>query len=377
MDAGNPFSADAAFCSAALDSAAADFKGFLTSYPDPTKIPRSVKGTAVRIVGVGDWTSGFDAGTLWLLYEHTRDDAYRKAAEAWTNALYGQRTRTDTHDIGFAIMSSYGNGYRLTQNPDYAPVIVQAAKSLSTRFHAAVGATRSWDGTTWSYPVIIDNMMNLELLHRGSTLGGDATYSQMAVTHATTTRKNHFRPDFSSFHLVDYDANTGAVLKKQTVQGIADDSAWARGQAWGLYGFTMSYRESKEPTFLDQAAAIAEFYTTSPAMPSDDVPYFDFATFTRNDIPDYRDASAGAVAASALLELAEYVPAPAAQRYRAFAIKALRSLASPAYRAAAGQNGNFLLMHTVGNYPANDEIDVAMNYADYYFVEALLRCAAL
>jgi unsaturated chondroitin disaccharide hydrolase len=368
---------DASFCSSALDTAASDYKGFLQANPDPTKIPRAVSGSTVTTVGIGDWTAGFDAGNLWLLYEHTKDPSYLSAAQAWTNALYSQRLRTDTHDIGFVILSSYAQGYRITQNPDYVAVITKAGQSLSTRFSATVGCTKSWDGTTWHFPVIIDNMMNIELLYRAATLGKTTAYSDMATTHALTTRTNHFRPDFSSYHLVDYDPATGAVLKKQTVQGISDDSAWSRGQAWGLYGFTMSYRESHDQRFLDQALAIADFYTLHPDFPADNVPFFDFSTVQRTDIPDYKDASAGAAAASGLLELANYAPAEAAERYRAFAVKALRSLSSPAYRAAAGENGHFLLMHSVGNYPGGTEIDVAINYADYYYLEALGRCSTL
>lgn len=367
---------DAAFCKTALDSAAADFKGFIAAYPDATKIPRAY-GPTLATVGLYDWTSGFDAGTLWLLYEHSKDAAYKTAAEKWTNALYALRNRTDDHDVGFQIMSSYGNGYRITKNPDYVAVITTAAASLNTRFNAKVGCTKSWNNNTWQFPVIIDNMMNMELFYRGTELGGNATFKQSAIAHALTTQANHFRPDFSSFHLVDYNPSTGARIKQQTVQGLSDDSAWARGQTWGLYGYTMSYRESKDQRFLDQAIGIAEFYTKHADFPADNVPYFDFSTVQRTDVPDYRDASAGAIAAGGLLELARYVPAEAAERYRAFAVKALRSLASPAYRAAAGTNGHFLLKHSVGHYPAKSEIDVAINYADYYFVEALQRCAAL
>jgi rhamnogalacturonyl hydrolase YesR len=375
--ASNPYAADAVFCSAALDSAAADYKGFLAKYTDPTKIPRSVKGSTVMQVGITDWTSGFNAGVMWLLYEHTKDEAYRSAAEKWTAALYADRLRTDDHDVGFEMMTSYGNGYRITKNADYAAVLKTAGQSLSTRFNAKIGCTKSWNNDMWTFPVIIDNMMNLELLYRATELGGSATLAANAKQHALTTLTNHFRPDFSSFHLVDYNPSTGAVIKKQTVQGIADDSAWARGQTWGLYGFTMSYRESKDERFLAHALGIAEFYTKHADFPADNVPYFDFATAQRQDIPDYRDASAGAIAAGGLLELAQYASPEAAERYRAFAIKALRSLASSAYRASAGSNGNFLLQHSVGHFPAGTEIDVAINYADYYFVEALARCKAL
>ena len=369
--------ADAAFCKQQLTMAASDFTRFRTTYTSPTSIPRSAKSGTVRTVATSDWTSGFPAGSFWLLYERTQDMAWRTAAETWTAALMSQQTRTDTHDVGFIINCSYGNGYRLTQNAAYRTVITTAAGSLATRFNATVGCTRSWDFGTWMFPVIIDNMMNLELLYRATALGGDARFKQDGITHALTTRTNHFRADYSSYHLVDYNPSTGAVIKKQTNQGLADESAWARGQAWGLYGFTMSYRETSEARFLDQATHIADFYTQSSRMPADGVPYFDFDAPVRDDVPDYRDASAGAIAASGLLELARYETGATAENHRAFAIKALRSLSSANYRAATGTNNQFLLMHSVGNYPANDEIDVAINYADYYYLEALGRCVDL
>jgi rhamnogalacturonyl hydrolase YesR len=369
--------ADAAYCAQQLTQAASDFTRFRTTYTSATSVPRSAKSGTVRTVNTSDWTSGFPAGSFWLLYERTKDQAWRTAAETFTAALMSQQTRTDTHDVGFIINSSFGNGYRLTQNAAYKPVIITAAGSLASRFNAKVGCTRSWDFGSWMFPVIIDNMMNLELLFRATALGGDAKLAMIGTTHAATTRMNHFRADASSYHLVDYNPTTGAVIKKQTNQGLADESAWARGQAWGLYGFTMSYRETKDASFLDQATRIADFYTQSSRMPADGVPYFDFDAIIRDDVPDYRDASAGAIAASGLFELAKYASGAAAENYRAFAIKVVRSLSSTAYRAASGTNSQFLLMHSVGNYPQNDEIDVAINYADYYYLEALGRCADL
>jgi unsaturated chondroitin disaccharide hydrolase len=369
--------ADAAFCAAELDKAAEHFVNFRATYTTPNNVPRSAKNGSVRRVGPSDWTSGFPAGSFWLLYEHTGDMAWRTAAETFTQALSGERQNTGTHDVGFVINNTFGAGYRLTGNMAYAGVVTDAAASLASRFNANVGATRSWDFGSWSFPVIIDNMMNLELFFHATTLGGSASYREMAITHALTTRANHFRNDMSSYHVVDYDPTSGAVIRKQTNQGVADESAWARGQAWGLYGFSMCYRETEDARFLSQAQGIADFYTQNAAMPADGVPYFDFDTFEDTGLPDHRDASAGAIAASGLLELARHAPAEAAERYRTFAIKALRSLSSSAYRAALGENSHFLLMHSVGNFPQDDEIDVAINYADYYYLEALLRCAAL
>ncbi len=373
----NPYADDVAFCAEQLDYAAEHYQGFLQRYTNPSQIPRSVAGGSPRIVGAGDWTSGFPAGSLWYLYEHTDDDAFRQAAEAWTQALYGERNRTGDHDIGFIIGSSYGNGLRLTGNTDYEAVLETAAGSLTTRFNSNVGAIRSWDFGTWQYPVIIDNMMNLELLWRATELSGNASFADVAVSHANKTMANHFRPDGSSYHVLDYNSSNGSVISKQTNQGLNDESAWARGQAWGLYGYTMSYRETQDEAYLNHAIKIADFYTQSDRMPDDKVPYFDFDAPILDNVPDHRDSSAGAIATSALLELAGYVPEEASQRYMAFAMAALRSLSSSDYRADHGSNGDFLLMHAVGNYPINDEIDVAINYAEYYYLEALVRCSQL
>jgi len=374
---GGAHAADAAFCAQQITQAASDFTRFRTTYTNPSSPPRSAKGGTVRSASGEDWTKGFPAGSYWLLYERTRDQAWRTAAESFTAALAPLAALRNTHDVGFLIYNSYGNGYRLTQTAAYRTVLLEAAASLASRYDAEVGCTRSWDFGSWTFPVIIDNMMNLELLFRATMLGGEARFAQIGTSHAATTSTNHFRADSSSYHVVDYNPTTGAVIRKQTNQGVADESAWARGQAWGLYGFTMSYRETNDARFLDRATRIAEFYTKSARMPADGVPYFDFDAPVRDDVPDHRDASAGAIAASGLFELAKYASGAAAESYRVFAIKVVRSLSSTAYRAATGTNSQFLLMHSVGNYPQNDEIDVAINYADYYYLEALGRCADL
>jgi unsaturated chondroitin disaccharide hydrolase len=373
----NPYPEESAFCRAELDTAAQHYQGYSDAYADPSQIPRSAQNGAVRLVATSDWTSGFPAGSFWLLYEHTADAALRTTAEAWTDALYGQRNRTSDHDVGFIINNSYGQGLRLTGESSYTAVLIAAAEALVTRYNPTVGAIRSWDFGSWQYPVIIDNMMNLELLFRASELSGDASYREVAISHAQVTLQNHFRADHSSYHVVDYNPSNGAVLARQTNQGLADESAWARGQAWGLYGYTMVYRETQDPQFLAHALAIADFYTGNAAMPEDGVPYFDFDAPSRDDVPDHRDASAGAIAVSALLELLTFTSGEARERYAAFAFNALRSLSSDDYRAALGQNEHFLLQHSVGNYPIDDEIDVAINYADYYYLEALLRCSQL
>ncbi|HET6279823.1 MAG TPA: hypothetical protein VFH73_02620, partial [Polyangia bacterium] len=267
---------DVAFCTTALDAAVIQYTGFRTAYSNSASLPRTAKNGVVTSVPVTDWTSGFVAGSYWYLYEYSKDAAFRTAAERAGAALEPQKNTTTDHDLGFRFMSTFGNGYRLTNDANSLAVLKTAAASLSTRFHAAVGAIKSWDNREWEYPVIIDNMMNLRLLYFVSANGGDPTYADQATQHALTTIKNHFRPDNSSFHLVSYNATTGAVIGKVTVQGLADGSAWARGQAWGLYGYTESFVAAKKPEFLAQAQKIAAFLMTHKNMPADKVPYWDF-----------------------------------------------------------------------------------------------------
>jgi unsaturated chondroitin disaccharide hydrolase len=357
-----------------FEFAAVQYGGLLEQLKGDPNLPWTYAHGRVITVPPQDWVSGFFPGALWLLYDYTRDDRWRTAAEQYTARLESIKDFTGHHDVGFMLYCSYGNGLRLTSRPDYRDVLLQGAKSLSTRFNPAVGAIRSWDHTPWHYPVIIDTMMNLELLMWAAREGPEPRFRQIAVSHADKTLANHLRPDGSSFHLVDYDPATGQVLKRQTVQGAADRSAWARGQAWGLYGFVMMFRETRQPAYLEQAARIARFLLNHPRLPDDKIPYWDFDAPGIPDEP--RDASAAAVMASALLELSRYAEPEFARACLAVAERQLRSLSSPQYRAAAGKDGNFLLLHGVGRKPMNAEVDQPLVYADYYFLEALLRCRA-
>jgi unsaturated chondroitin disaccharide hydrolase len=277
-------------------------------------MPRTEENGRLKLVGTPDWTSGFYPASLWYLYELTRQPAWLAAARAETQRIEPEQHNTTTHDLGFMVYGPVGHALRLTQEAQYRPVVIQAAKSLCTRFNPRAGVIRSWDQhkPSWQFPVIIDNMMNLELLFEATRLSGDSAYWKTAVTHANTTLRHHFRPDHSSYHVVDYDPATGAVRQRQTAQGYADESAWARGQAWGLYGYTLCYRYTRNPAYLAQAQRIAAFIL--PRLPADKVPYWDY---NAPDIPAApRDASAAAITASALLELAGYVPAPQAADYR-------------------------------------------------------------
>jgi len=335
--------------------------------------PRTFENGKFKLVKSNDWTSGFFPGELWFLYDYTHDAKWLKQAEVYTAKIEKEQYNKGTHDLGFMINCSFGNAYRVTQKEAYKKVLIQAAKSLSTRFNPKTGVIRSWDHNAdqWKNPVIIDNMMNLELLFKATQLTGDSSFYKIAVSHADHTMKNHFRADYSSYHVVDYDPETGAVIKKQTHQGYSDESAWARGQAWGLYGFTMCYRETHDKKYLEQAQHIAKFIFSNPTMPKDLVPYWDY-----NDpqIPSVsRDASAAAITASALYELAGYSQG---NDYKQKADMILSSLGT-SYLSPADQNAGFILLHSTGHRPAKSEIDVPINYADYYYLEALLRSAKI
>jgi unsaturated chondroitin disaccharide hydrolase len=337
-----------------------------------------------------DWTPGFFPGSLWYVYEHSADTAIMASAIRWTERLEPLKDFTEHHDLGFMMYCSYGNAYRLTGKQQYKDDLVQAARSLSTRFDPKVGCIKSWNTfTSWhgdkvyNYPVIIDNMMNLELLFFATRVTGDSSFYKTAITHADNTLKNQFRKDYSSYHVVCYDKETGKVEARETAQGYADNSTWSRGQAWAIYGYTMTYRETKDPRYLKAARGMADWYLNNKNLPADKVPYWDFNirqagykpglnSFANKDAGTYRDASAAAITSSALLELSTYSGA-AGGKYKAAALQMLRALASPAYKAAPGTNGNFLLKHCVGSIPHQTEIDVPLVYADYYFIEALHR----
>jgi rhamnogalacturonyl hydrolase YesR len=330
--------------------------------------PRTLDSLQLKLVTSKDWTSGFFPGELWFLYEATGKKEWKEAAEKYTVNIEREKTNGGTHDMGFKIYCSFGQGYRLTKDAHYKEVIIQSAKTLSTRFNPVAGVIKSWDNKKWDYPVIIDNMMNLELLFAATKLTGDSSFYKIAFSHAATTMKNHFRSDYSSYHVVNYDTTTGKVIQRVTHQGYADESAWARGQAWGLYGFTMCYRETKNKAFLDQAEHIAAFIMKHPNLPNDKVPYWDF---NAPNIPNEpRDASAAAVIASGLYELSLY--SKSGKLYKNAADKIVESLTNY-YRAPVGDAKGFILLHSTGSKPSNSEVDVPLSYADYYYLEALLR----
>ncbi|MDR1344343.1 MAG: glycoside hydrolase family 88 protein [Tannerellaceae bacterium] len=341
---------------------------------DDEALPRSFAGGKDISSDSKWWCSGFFPGLLWYLYENDSRQELLDYAVEYTARIAGEQYNTHTHDLGFMLYCSFGNAFRLTDDTACLQVLLTGAASLATRYNPTIGLIRSWDHTNggqWQYPVIIDNMMNLELLFMAARESGDKSYYDISVSHADKTMEQHFRQDYSSYHVVSYDTITGLPHVKQTHQGYADESAWARGQAWGLYGYTVAYRETKDVRYLEQAKHIAAFLLSHPNMPEDYIPYWDF---NAPGIPDEpRDASAAAIICSALIELSDYVDETLASQYLKVAEKQIRTLASPEYTALPGENGNFILMHSVGHLPGNSEVDVPLTYADYYYVESLMR----
>lgn len=360
-----------------LNFASAQYLKLFDSTKDSLNLPRTTNKNGNLIMAASDWwTSGFVPGTLWYLYENSMDTTFRGAAQNYTRRVEKEQFNTGTHDLGFMLYCSFGNGYRLTADTAYKRILITGARSLMTRFNPKVGCIQSWGSSEkWKYPVIIDNMMNLEFLLWAFEATGDSVFYHVAITHADTTLKNHFREDYSTYHVVDYDPKTGRVNSRKTDQGAADESAWSRGQAWALYGYTMMYRETKLKRYLEQAVGIADFILKHPNLPQDKIPFWDFNAPSIPNEP--RDASAAAIICSALIDLSQLVDVQKSEEYTRIAQQQIMTLSSPTYRAELGTNSGFILKHSVGSKPANSEIDVPLTYADYYFVESLIRMKEL
>jgi hypothetical protein len=339
---------------------------YLEKATPTTVMPRTFEDNKNVSSDVYWWTSGFYPGSLLYIYEYTKKSLILEEAKKRLAILDTVKYDKSTHDLGFMMFCSFGNAYRLTKNEEYKKVILESSRSLATRYRPNAKVIQSWDGSkNYAGPVIIDNLMNLEMLEWASQKSNNKSFSEIAENHADMTIKNHFRPDYSSYHVLDYDFNTGEVLKKVTNQGVSDSSAWSRGQSWALYGYTMMYRFTKKPAYLKQAREIAKFILNNPNLPADKIPYWDF---NAPNIPNaLRDASAASVYASALLELGQYTSGKEKQNYVEVAKTILKELSSSKYRAQLGSNGGYLLMHSVGNMPINGEIDTPLlRYQKWY-----------
>ena len=342
---------------------------------DYTMMPRNIAADGTtwncRKTTRDEWCSGFWPGILWYDYENTHDEAIRQQADRFTSSLeYLSQTPAFDHDLGFLMFCSYGNGYRLTHDEKYRQVILDTADTLATLYNPNVGTILSWPRNVemlGGHNTIMDNMINLEMLFWAARNGGGRHLYDMAVRHAETTMAHHFRDDYTCYHVAIYDSQTGEFIRGITHQGYADNSTWARGQAWAIYGYTMVYRETGDPKFLDFACKVTDAYLKR--LPADYVPYWDFDDPAIPGAP--RDASAAAVVASALLELQSYCIGSRKTAYLDSAMKMLGSLATPAYRSPDERSS--FLDHSTGHLPAGSEIDASIIYADYYYLEALMR----
>ncbi len=353
-----------------LNFATSQYSRATKTLSDTTKIPVHGNADCTWIQkGTNDWVSGFFPGILWQFYEYTGEPFWERQARRWTAALENEKFNTSTHDLGFMLYNSFGNGYRLTKDEKYREILLQGAESLISRFNPEVGTIKSWNSATEDHLTIIDNMMNLEYLFWASKVSADPKYREIAIRHADITLKNHFRADGSSYHVLNYDPETGEVKAKRTAQGYSDESSWARGQAWGGYGFTMMYRETGDLRYLKAAQKTLDRFIER--LPEDFVPYWDFDA---PNIPkEPKEASAAAISASALLELSTYVTEiNQKDHYYQTAVALLEALSTDRYLATAGRY-QCILLHSNGSVPASDDVDVNVTYADYYFVEALLR----
>lgn len=358
-----------------FDRAATQCELLIEAAGDSGRFPRTVdKDGKVRLVQAEDWTSGFFPGTLWLIHEYTGSDVWKQRAVASTRGVERIRHFKGHHDVGFMLGCSYGQQMRLAPDAAAKAVLLDGAKSLATRYREKPGLIRSWDFGNYSYPVIIDNMMNLELLLWAARNDGGDELREIAVAHADKTLANHFRADGSAYHVLDYSPETGAVRSIHARQGYDVLTAWARGQSWAAYGFSMAYRITGDSKYLVRARDVADFYRNHPDLPADKVPYWDFGVAPGDDVP--RDASSAAIMASAMVEISRHLGTREGAPYLEFARDQLLALGSPAYLSESGANGGFLLARSTGSAPENSEVDVPLNYADYYFLEALLRYRA-
>lgn len=362
------------YCGAQVHRTLTELKGGNGSI-DYTLMPRNIMDSLTtwhcRKATKDEWCSGFWPGILWYDYEATGDERIKAEAEKFTSSLkFLSETPAFDHDLGFLIYCSYGNGYRLTQNPEYKQVILNTADTLATLFNPRVGTILSWPRNVemfGGHNTIMDNLINLEMLFWAAKNGGNPYLSDIAIAHADKTMKYQFRPDYTSYHVAVYDTLTGDFLRGCTHQGYADNTMWARGQAWGIYGYTTVYRETKDIRYLDFVQKITDVYLER--LPEDYVPYWDFDDPSIPNAP--RDASAAAIVASALLELSGYLPVEKATEYKDAAIKMLTSLSSDKYQS--GKSKPSFLLHSTGHWPGGSEIDASIIYADYYYIEALLR----
>ena len=338
-------------------------------------LPRSIlnRQKSWQKTDVNSWTSGFWPGILWYAYEATGDSTFLQNARKFTKPLKKVlHVPVRDHDLGFMIYCSFGNGYRLTKDSTYRDVLLVAADSLATLFNPKVGTILSWPfrvkTNNWPHNTIIDNMINLELLFWASKNGGSQNLYEIAKRHAETCMKTLIRPDYTTYHVAVFDTIDGHFIEGKTFQGYNDNSMWSRGQAWAIYGYAMTARETDDNKFANVAMKLANVFLAN--LPEDGIPYWDFDDPNIPDAP--KDVSAAAIAASGMLELSGVLEdEQLKKKYLNAALDLLGNLSSREY--LSGENNRAILLHSTGDFPRGGEIDVSIIYADYYYLEALLR----
>lgn len=359
----------------AIDYCAKQATRTLEVVSSPDMIPNSVDAgsSTWKFTRPGGWTCGFWPGELWYLYEGTGDTLFRDNALKVTDAIVPVAYRTPhSHDVGFMVMPSIGSAYRFTGEKKYLDALVSAADSLVTLYNPKVGSILSWPNMAkkmgWRHNTIIDNMLNLELLFWVAQNCDRPDLYEIAFRHAETTMKYQFRDDWSTYHVTVFDPDTGEFIAGHTHQGWKDETMWARGQAWAVYGFTMAYRFTRDERFLETAVHAVDAYLSR--LPEDGIPYWDFDAGEQLESQP-KDCSAAAIVASALLELQSYLPENQAKRYLKEARRTIKTLSAAPYRA--GDQCSAFLLHATGHLPNGYEIDASISYADYYYIEALIR----
>ena len=365
------------YCSSQVERALETLKDSTGNYDfsmEPRNIQEGDTAWNCRKACAEEWCSGFWPGILWMDYTYTKDEQVRYAAEGYTGVLsfLGSQPAFD-HDLGFLVINSFLKGYEATGNEKYKSISLSAADTLATLYNDKVGTILSWPRHVKDYGghnTIMDNMINLELLFWAAENGGAKRLHDIAVSHADTTMRYHFQPDGSCYHVAVYDTLDGHFIHGVTHQGLSDSSMWSRGQSWAIYGYTTVYRYTREQRFLDHAQKVTDIYLKRLRETSNDwIPIWDMDDPRGEQAP--KDASAACIVASALLELSQYVDAPKGKEYRIAAESMLHDLSSDTYQSRS-HNVAFL-MHSTGHHPAGSEIDASIIYADYYYIEALLR----
>lgn len=350
--------------------AAADFAAerIRTVAPNVTGFPVGTKFEKWVYSQNGGWVGGFWPGTLWMAWLHTRDDAFRTWALASAEKLAPRQYDTSTHDLGFLFYPSWATAWRLTGDDVWRAGAVRAADSLIQRYNPRGRFIRAWGALTDptnAGRVIIDTMMNLDLLAFASRQTGDPKYLDIAVEHARTTQRVFPRADGSTPHVYDFDPDTGAPIGPNTVQGYSPTSCWSRGQAWGLYGFTTMYRRTGNAEFLATARRLADFAVRS--LTPDHVPVWDYRAPQQPH--DIKDASAGAITACGLLDLAA---ATGRRSYREAASRLLAALAETCLTRNSAR-AEAVVARCTRHRPNEDGVEISLPYADYYLLEGILR----